>query len=101
HAPRGLGPSGSARGARSHLGRAPRAGPAPGGRMTRAVFLGSLLAASAAVADDEAPHESAHRILTTHEFEFCAETDEPRPLAGNDWCALRDDATTCPTLARM
>lgn len=69
--------------------------------MTRVVLAVCLLLTSRAFAVDELPHESAHRVLTTHEFEFCNETDDPRPLAGDAWCALRDEATSCPTLGRM
>lgn len=69
--------------------------------MSRVLLALGLLVTTAAAAVEEAPQASAHRVLTTHEFEFCTDTGEPRPLAGNAWCALRDEATTCPRLGEM
>lgn len=42
--------------------------------------------------------DAAKRVLTTKDFPFCRPSQGPVPRDFRHWCALADEATTCPEL---
>lgn len=62
------------------------------------LLLGLVAVLLATPARAEPADDSAREVLTKRDFGFCREQKTPPPLGGNDWCSIRDEASTCPQL---